>query len=729
MRRVWVAVVVVVAVAAAPAPAYGAPSLALDPTFGSGGRLTFSAAPGNNYTRLFDTEAYSDGSTVSVGVAYQDGPQSDGDLLVVRRNADGGAAWAKTVPVNLVANGDDVLYDVSLGGGVITGVGDAKAASGRDLVVLQLDEQGNTTTFGGGDGVFTHSFGVFDSFRGGVRLAAGDIAVGGETSGDAINGNAVAALVKSDGSGLNSTFGVVNTSLGGTRADRWNDLDANGNVIHLGGTSDVNSGNDNPMFGAVNATTGALVMPFGAFALSTAGMDGINGIDVFPDGGVIGAGQRSDGGPLVPIVIARHADGGANTRFNGTGQLDVPMNDQNFAAFTDGQLDSAGRFVTAGWAFRNSSAGSADAAVAVVDPGGTVAAKATHDIGGHNDFPEAVALTDTAAVAAGVSDSGGRDVAAAIKVDLKDGAAPGTGGNAPPAVADLEVEKLEVVESAISQGFPGPPPAGTPAVNGAVGVGRHYHVRARIRNNGPDPALVNRVTLSSRLLPGGDFQEVAAAGQFLSDGLPATPLRPGEFIDVHLFLRYEDAGERGLKVEAYPALAEDRNPSNNEKSLAAIDVFGVADSRLTKLPVKIPMGEPDTISGTAFGFTGAEPVANTQVMRLGLAAIDPRGHRVTRAEVAIVRLEGRAKAARARTACRWLKNRRAGFKRIKPTRGVCDRAVWLRADGTSRWRFKLARGLPRGRYVVYSRATNAAGLSERSFSRKDGNRIAFRVRR
>ena len=204
MRRASVAAVIGLALVAAPAPTIAAPSLALDPSFGNGGTVLIPAAPGSNDTRLYDTVALPDGSTVSTGAVEQS--SGNDDLVFVKRKADGsadddfGTNGVVTVPVNLVAGGDDVLYRVIFGGGVITGVGDVQAASGRDLVVAQVDQQGNPTGFGGGDGIFTRSFGTFDSFRGGVRLATGDIAVGGSTTDDAINGNAVLALVEGDGS-------------------------------------------------------------------------------------------------------------------------------------------------------------------------------------------------------------------------------------------------------------------------------------------------------------------------------------------------------------------------------------------------------------------------------------------------------------------------------------------------------------------------------------------------
>jgi spore coat-associated protein N len=104
---------------------------------------------------------------------------------------------------------------------------------------------------------------------------------------------------------------------------------------------------------------------------------------------------------------------------------------------------------------------------------------------------------------------------------------------------------------------------------------------------------------------------------------------------------------------------------------------------------------------------------------------------VAKVEIALLRLEGKARAAagkRRRTACFWLKNGKARFKRTGARRRKCGKQLWLRARGTTSWRFKLSRPLPRGTYVLYSRATDNAGLSEQRFTSGDRNRIRFRVR-
>jgi hypothetical protein len=106
--------------------------------------------------------------------------------------------------------------------------------------------------------------------------------------------------------------------------------------------------------------------------------------------------------------------------------------------------------------------------------------------------------------------------------------------------------------------------------------------------------------------------------------------------------------------------------------------------------------------------------------RQGRGPVKPRRLRVTRVDIAVGRLGG---------GCRWLASHAARFRNAGAARGrPCKPAVWLRARGTRRWRYSLNRGLPPGRYVLYTRATIAAGLREASFSARDRNRITFTAR-
>lgn len=113
-------------------------------------------------------------------------------------------------------------------------------------------------------------------------------------------------------------------------------------------------------------------------------------------------------------------------------------------------------------------------------------------------------------------------------------------------------------------------------------------------------------------------------------------------------------------------------------------------------------------------------IAAAKLKRFAGTAADPDGG-VRKVQVAVVGLVKGGKA------CRVMKNAKARFKRVRLKRGKPCPRRWLTAKGTAKWAFKLKRQLPPGRYVVFARAVDREGLAETSFSRKAGNRRAFRV--
>ncbi len=156
---------------------------------------------------------------------------------------------------------------------------------------------------------------------------------------------------------------------------------------------------------------------------------------------------------------------------------------------------------------------------------------------------------------------------------------------------------------------------------------------------------------------------------------------------------------RRVKMRFRAQADEDVNPGNDAASVTPL-VVGVGDT-----DARAP-GRHVT------GFEGRA--------RPGGGPLKPRRLRVTRVDIAVRRLGG---------GCRWLASHAARFRNAGAPRGRgCKRAVWLRAQGTRSWRYPLARALPPGRYVLYTRATIAAGLREASFSARDGNEITFTAR-
>jgi hypothetical protein len=92
--------------------------------------------------------------------------------------------------------------------------------------------------------------------------------------------------------------------------------------------------------------------------------------------------------------------------------------------------------------------------------------------------------------------------------------------------------------------------------------------------------------------------------------------------------------------------------------------------------------------------------------------LSKKHRQVSRVEVSITRAGKR---------CAWVQRSGAVKRRS------CSRPVWLRATGKGAWRLALRKALPRGRWVIRSRAV-AAGFPEASFTTKDRNLRSFTVR-
>jgi hypothetical protein len=174
------------------------------------------------------------------------------------------------------------------------------------------------------------------------------------------------------------------------------------------------------------------------------------------------------------------------------------------------------------------------------------------------------------------------------------------------------------------------------------------------------------------------------------------------------------AGTLQFKAEVRPV---DATPGDNFISGEGTPPVEV---RVVNGPVSDQDALPRKIAtGKLKGFSGrAEPEAPK-----ASAAASPI-EKVKKVEIALVRLHGNAKPARA--GCLWLRDARARFKLKKPRKGRCDEALWLRAKGTSRWKFRLRKALPKGSYALYSRAVDVGGFGE-VFSAKLGNRQTFKV--
>lgn len=206
-----------------------------------------------------------------------------------------------------------------------------------------------------------------------------------------------------------------------------------------------------------------------------------------------------------------------------------------------------------------------------------------------------------------------------------------------------------------------------------------------LRNEGTVPCRRSRVRSGSGTQPRRSTEPITLeGGRSASEEIAAAPAGPRR------------VGRRARML--FRAVADADVESKNNSVVVSPLIVGVGDTNARR-----PGSRARRFSGRAR--RGRGPVKRSRL-------------RVTRVHVAVRRLGAD---------CRWLASKGGRLRKGRGRR--CNRPVWLRAKGTRTWRFALEGALPRGRYVLYSRATiSAGGFREASFSARDRNRIVFRSR-
>jgi hypothetical protein len=155
------------------------------------------------------------------------------------------------------------------------------------------------------------------------------------------------------------------------------------------------------------------------------------------------------------------------------------------------------------------------------------------------------------------------------------------------------------------------------------------------------------------------------------------------------------------------ATPPDATPKDNKAS-APITVIPGPRSSIGHLPASEPRSQLTNINGS--GGTNANADVTT-------ASENPTP--VAEVQVAIVRTT---------SGCQWLKSVNGGFKKEPSTNGAClTGPVWLRAQGTYKWRLRLASQLPKGKYTFFSRATDAGGFTEGLWGSSQGNTAQIKL--
>ena len=79
--------------------------------------------------------------------------------------------------------------------------------------------------------------------------------------------------------------------------------------------------------------------------------------------------------------------------------------------------------------------------------------------------------------------------------------------------------------------------------------------------------------------------------------------------------------------------------------------------------------------------------------------------------------------------CHWVAGTNGRLKSVKAIGGVCETPIWIRATvHRGKWNVRFKHPLPRGSYVLYTRAFDKSKAFDPVFNKKLRNRLAFRVR-
>jgi hypothetical protein len=311
---------------------------------------------------------------------------------------------------------------------------------------------------------------------------------------------------------------------------------------------------------------------------------------------------------------------------------------------------------------------------------------------------------------------------------------PGT-THPPPCKADLSVSG-EVTVSGAVPGFH-VYPTDTHGVFQIPDTNIGAYVDIVVRNDGPDSSQGGAAAF--------DWTGFSQASYATSSHLCIPPLehaekhctiqsmRPGD-LGVALFFFPENVvSYRGYKVVYFvdgtysiaASVTGANDPTVPDNVTLSATVYPQEVAKQKQIPASEPASKLNSFEGKA-----AEPASKSRdaIGNASAASLRARGV-ARRVQIALLRLTPGARAPRTGNApsCSWLASSSARFKTHAPTKGVCNKQVWLDATGTRHWRYKLRRRLPSGRYVLYSRVIDGVGNPTAVFSAALGDRQAFRL--
>ncbi len=709
----------------------------LDPSFGTNGSFIQAFGPASSNVRAATVQP--DGKIVGAGWSQQSGTDPrNRDFELLRLNANGtidttfgGGDGVVTTPIS-AAPQDDTANAVALGpGGTIYAAGgtDPVGTDLSDIAVARYDSSGTLDPdFGGGDGIVVIPQPNINSATAIQVQGDGKPVIAG--SGPFVaDSDWLIARFKMDGD-LDPTFNPAGSTPGVNTTSFTSFGDGPSALQILGDGRLLTAGASN--FGgdialAQYTSVGVLdTAGFGAgtgkatLALPEAQTANALAIDASGRPVVAGEQMNTTGSFFRDFLVARfNANGSPDAAFSGDGVQTtsfVAGDGTRVAKATGVAIQADGRILAAGDAFINCPGlGCADLALArygdngELDPEFAGDGTKTLGIGADNDFAYALVLQTTPsarpsrgpgevrAVVAGESgnsdDTVDRNSAAGVQL---------TGAGATSTCRILRAEK--------KVRFANGPLTYKPTIT----AHEHNELAFTVSVFVDEPGC--QVTISETLESQQNFDFFGETSKMVA----ATTADNGE----EAFTGFRTSRSRFTGTRKNQIRAE----------VASGEVaFAEAEVTIYDNGSEIQDATGGGVSGRADEGNGGGPGADPppiETVDISLLLIDKALEEFTEAPPPPFTEDPVMKAKR----CQWL-TKKGGFKRVKPTDGVCDHPVWIKAKlgkpkrGKRPFSYEFKDELPPGKYIAYARSTNRAGVTEPRFTKKIGNAKKFVVKR
>lgn len=670
------------------------------------------------------------------------------DPQVPAANGNGGDAIDLASPSNVIGGigtGEGNVIANSAGAGVrITGAGaSANRLQGNFVGVTSFDALAGNAGRGvlidgapgnhiGGSGAGEGNT-ISGNGRDGIEIVSG--ASGNEVDGNRIGTNTAGDRLRPNGGNGVSVNSSPNTTIGGSASGAGNLISGNlGNGIDVENTPSANTVIQGNRIGTNAAGTAALPNVSGIAAESTTLVGGAN-----PGEGNLISGNLDTGIILGNVGPGRVQGNLVGTNAAGTGA--VP----NGAEGID--IDQPGASVGGPGSAGNTVAFNLGAGIRVGKTGVVVAENSVLANGGLGIDLDPVGLTP--------NDPGDADTGRQNFPDLSAAVAVGGATIARGAVATAPGRTLTLRFAASPACDPsgfgeGATPLGSATVTADAAGNAAFEVSLPFAS-APGQQLTATATGPEGTSEFSACRAVQAAGTLAFSAARVTAAEGGRATltvvrsgagGVTSHVRVATVGGTATAGRDFAASSATVTfaPGETAKAITvpiAKDTAAEGDERFTvalSAPDGGALGAPATatvlIPGNGRGpDSGIDPPARRAVPGASLrsirgAADDPDGD-LARVEVAIVGARGGARLAR--RACLSVGAGGRVSTTLPDRRGRCRPRRFVRASGTARWTLTLARALPRGTWVVFSRAVDRAGHRETTFSARDGNRAVLRI--